>query len=153
MTNHEVASGTGTPTVATKEAAIADAFLAALAVRDFQRLETCLHAAVRFRALVPPGLREGVGCRETAGWLSKWFSHADHFELVTSEVDQISDRLRIAYRIRLHDLHGWQVVEQQVYCTVKDERIEAMDLLCSGFRPVSSKAEMNGPLLEGDTSK
>lgn len=74
-------------------------------------METCLHPEVRFRALVPPGLRESAGPGETAGMLSKWFSHADHFELVKSEVDHVSERLRIAYRVRLHALHGWQVVE------------------------------------------
>lgn len=147
MTNHEEASASGNPTLATNDAVVVDAFLTALGARDFQRLETCLHPAVRFRALVPPGLRESVGARETADWFSKWFSHANHFELVKLEVDHVSDRMRMAYRVRLHDLHGWQVVEQQVYCTVKDERIEAMDLLCSGFRPTSSVAAMNEPLL------
>ena len=142
MTNHDATRAPGAPAEITNDAAVAHVFLAALAVRDFQRLETCFHPASHFWALVPPGMREGTGPEEIVGWLKKWFSAADHFEVVTSETDQVSDRLRMAYRIRLHDLHGWQVVEQQVYCTVEDERIEAMDLLCSGFRPESPMAAM-----------
>ncbi|MHB8596275.1 MAG: nuclear transport factor 2-like protein [Ktedonobacteraceae bacterium] len=138
MTDHESVSPHGTSAESVRDADIANVFLTALAMRNFQRLETCFHPDMRFRALVPPGLRTGTGPQETVGWFSTWFSHADHFEVVQSEVDQISDRLRIAYRIRLHDSHGWQVVEQQLYCTVKDKRIEAIDLLCSGFRPEAS---------------
>src|SRR5712691_9613296 len=100
MTNHETVPGPGAPVVTTNDAAVASAFLSALAARDFQRLETSFHPEIRFRALVPPGLRESTGPKETAGRLSKWFSHADHFELVKSEVDHVSDRLRITYRIR-----------------------------------------------------
>ena len=143
MNNPDSVSPVGNPSDAGNDTAVAGVFLAALGVRDFQRLETCFQPQMHFRALVPPGVREGTGPKETVGWLSKWFSHADHFEVIKSEVDQVSDRLRIAYRIRLHDLHGWQVVEQQIYCTVKDDRIDAMDLLCSGFRPASSMAAMH----------
>jgi len=142
MTNHDATRVPGTPAKITNDAAVAHVFLDALAVRDFQRLETCFHPESHFRALVPPGLREGTGPEETVGWLKKWFSGADHFEIVTSEINQVADRLRMAYRIRLHQPAGWHLVEQQVYCTVRDERIEAMDLLCSGFRPESPMAAM-----------
>ena len=135
MTDQKPVSPHAIPVESLRDAEIAKVFLTALAMRDFQHLETSLHPDIRFRALVPPGLRTGTGPQETSGWFSKWFSHADHFEVVQSEVDQISDRLRIAYRIRLHDVQGWQVVEQQIYCMLKDKRIETMDLLCSGFRP------------------
>ena len=135
MTDDERVTSGGTPVEIVQDAEIAHIFLTALAARNFQQLETSFHPDIHFRALVPPGLRTGANSQETTGWFSKWFSHADHFEVVQSEIDQIADRFRIAYRIRLHDRLGWQVVEQQVYCTVKNERIEAMDLLCSGFRP------------------
>ena len=142
MTNHDVTSAPGAPAENTSDCGIARVFLAALAARDFQRLETCFHPQSHLRALVPPGMREGTGPDETVGWLKKWFSGADHFEVVKSEIDQVADRLRMAYRIRLHQPAGWQLVEQQVYCTVKDDRIEEMDLLCSGFRPESHLAAM-----------
>ena len=135
MTDHERVTTGGTPVEIVQSAEIAHIFLTALARRNFQQLETSFQPDIHFRALVPLGLRTGVSSQETAGWFSKWFSQADHFEVVQSEIDHIADRLRIAYRIRLHDRQGWHVVEQQVYCTLKNERIEAMDLLCSGFRP------------------
>lgn len=141
MTNHDTASPLDAPAETTSGTAVANTFLAALGARDFHQLETCFHPETRFRALVPQGLREGTGPKETVGWLSNWFSTADSFELIKSEVDQLADRLRIAYRIRIQDRAGWHVVEQQAYCTVKDDRVEAMDLLCSGFRPAPNSAE------------
>lgn len=140
MTDHPIISPTDTQVETMKGAEVAHGFLTALAARDFQRLETRLHPGIRFRALVPPGLRTGTGPKETVGWLKKWFGGADHFEVIQSETDYVSDHLHIAYRIRLHNLDGWQVVEQQIYCTVKDQCIEVMDVLCAGFRPEVSLA-------------
>lgn len=142
MTNYDTTGVPGTSVEITNDAAVAQVFLDALGVRDFPRLETCFHPASHLRALVPPGLRVGTGPEETVGWFKKWFSGSDHFEVIFSEVDQVSDRLHIAYRIRLHQSVRWYLVEQHVYCTVKQERIEAMDLLCSGFRPESPMSVM-----------
>ena len=35
-----------------------------------------------------------------------------------------------------YDDDGWQEVEQHAYCSTAAGRIEGMDLVCSGFRPV-----------------
>jgi TusA-related sulfurtransferase len=53
-------------------------------------------------------------------------------------------RLYLAYRIRLHKSDEWQVVEQHAYCTVRDGRIERMDLLCSGFLPAHEPGAAHG---------
>jgi TusA-related sulfurtransferase len=51
-------------------------------------------------------------------------------------LEPIADRTSAGYRFLLHDHDGWQKVEQQAFMDVDDEgRIEAIDLLCSGFRP------------------
>ena len=44
------------------------------------------------------------------------------------------DRVHITYRVRQHE-DQWYLVEQQAYCTIRDGKINKMDLLCSGFRP------------------
>jgi TusA-related sulfurtransferase len=42
------------------------------------------------------------------------------------------------YRFRLHDADGWQAIEQHLMLDVNaDGRIEAIDLLCSGFRSLA----------------
>lgn len=110
-------------------------FLTAFANRDFAQIEACFHPEARFRALIPPGVREAADAIEATNHLREWFGGADHFELLSSEVGSVVDRLHVTYRLRLHDADGWQLVEQQAYCWVQDGRIVAMDLLCSGFRP------------------
>jgi len=119
---------------------IAERFLHALRVRDFQQIEACFHPEVRFRALVPPGVRDATGASEATSYLRRWFGDSDVHELLTSAADQVADRLHITYRFRTHDADGWFEVEQQAYSTIADGRIQEMDLLCSGFRPIPGPA-------------
>lgn len=110
-------------------------FLALLAARDFQRLEDCFHTDVRFRALVPSGLREGIGSQVTVAWLRRWFEATDLFEMQRMHADMVADRLHLRYRIRLRKEGLMHVIEQHAYCVVVDGRVTEMNLLCSGFRP------------------
>lgn len=113
-----------------------EAFLTALAARDFRRLETCLDPMVRFRVLVPPGPRERSGATETASQLERWFAAAFEFEVLQTHAERVADRPHVAYRFRLQeDASGWKVVEQHAYCDVRDGRIAAIDLLCSASAP------------------
>ena len=112
----------------------AERFLDALGCRDFARLEACLDDAIHFRALIPPGLREATDRRNTSAYFARWFGDADHFELSHSEVEPIADRLRISYRMRLHDGQGWHRAEQHLFCDIESDQITHLDLLCSGFR-------------------
>jgi hypothetical protein len=119
---------------------IADRFLEALRTRDFQQIEACFHPAVRFRALTPPGVREGNGAAEATGYLRRWFGDSDVHELLMSTTDQIAGRVHMMYRFQTHDADGWFEVEQQTYSTLADGRIREMELLCSGFQPIPEPA-------------
>lgn len=110
-------------------------FLDALARRDFEGLEACFQTDTHFRALVPPGILEGVGPQETAAWLRRWFGDTNVFAIQHTDLDQVCDRLHMSYRIRLLKDGVLQIIEQQAYCVVDDGRIGVMNLLCSGFRP------------------
>jgi hypothetical protein len=112
-----------------------EAFLTALASRDFEQVKAAFHDQIHFRALVPSGIREGINAEEATTWLRRWFEDADEFELLNSSVDQVADRLHVAYRLRLRKNIEWQIIEQQAYCITNDGRIEVMNLLCSGFCP------------------
>lgn len=115
---------------------VGQSFLESLAAQDFDRLETLFTPQVRFRALVPPGMREGQTAREATSWLRRWFGDADDLQVLQSAADLVFDRLYLCYRLRSHDTaNGWRVVEQQAYCIVQDGCIADMWLLCSGFRP------------------
>ena len=114
---------------------VGENFLAALTSRDFEQVKQTFHDQVRFRALVPSGVREGANAEEAISWLRRWFEDTDEFSLVSSLVDQVADCLHVAYRFRLRKNTEWQVIEQQAYCIIGEGKIEVMNLLCSGFRP------------------
>ena len=119
---------------------VGEEFLTALAERDFARLERSLTPDVRVRELKPPGLAERPSSSAVSDAFRGWFGSAAEFEVLAAEAERLSDRLHIAYRLRVDDHpmrpgSGRQVVEQHLFCTVDAGRIAAADLLCSGFRP------------------
>jgi TusA-related sulfurtransferase len=112
------------------------AFLEALTSRDFEGVEASLDPDIRFRGLLPDGLHELRGAATVTDQLRSWFEKPDAFEVEGSSVEEMADRFRINYRFRLHDAQGWRVIEQVAFCDADDGRIERIDLVCSGFRPV-----------------
>ena len=113
-------------------------FLESLSTRDYERLAATLDQGVRFRALLPPGPSEWHGRAEIADVFRSWFGQSDRFEVVDATVGEIAGRLQMTWRIRLRPApfeigDGWHVIEQHVFADI-GEAIEALDLVCSGFR-------------------
>jgi hypothetical protein len=112
--------------------------LEALAARDFTRMSDCFEAAATMRALLPPGLTECQGATQIAESLRSWFGDAEEFEVLDGTVGEVGGRLHVAWRIRLRPTpwgdDAWHLIEQQAYLRA-GERIDAIDLLCSGFMP------------------
>src|SRR5438128_11592760 len=114
------------------------AFLEALTAREFTAARALLADDVRFRMLVPSGLMTESDADATIGRFRGWFGDADPFEVVASSSGEVEGRAAIIYRFRLHDADGWRVIEQHLMLDVgADARIEAIDLLCSGFRSIA----------------
>ncbi len=112
------------------------ALVTSLAQRDFRGLADTLTPDVRLRALIPPGLVEISGAEAAAAKFSAWFGDAEELELVRSDSDMIADRLHVFYRLRVKkpgDVS--KIVEQHLLCAFDDDRITALDLVCTGFRP------------------
>ena len=115
------------------------ALVTALAQRDFPRLANTLTADVRMRALIPPGPVELSGAEAAAAKFSSWFADAEEFELLRSGNDTVADRLHVFYRLRVKKPGDQsKIVEQHLLCTYDDDRITALDLVCTGFRPEMS---------------
>jgi hypothetical protein len=111
-------------------------FVAALAARDYSRLATTLAPNVRMRALIPPGPVEISGREATSAKFSSWFGEVEDLELVSSGSEAIADRLHVYYRLRVKRPGDvWKLVEQHLLCALDGDRITALDLICSGFRP------------------
>ncbi len=116
--------------------AVGETFLNAVASRDFEQLRAAMTDDVRLRLLLPSGPQACVGATETVQRFVGWFSGAEELRLQSSSVGTAGGRLVVAFRIRLMYADGWQVVEQHLMADVApDGRLEAIDLLCSGFLP------------------
>jgi TusA-related sulfurtransferase len=117
---------------------VAAAFLDALAAREFTAARSVLAQDVRFRMLVPGGLMTDEGADATIGWFRSWFAEADPFQVEASSAEEVEGRAAVTYRLRLHNANGWQLIEQHLMLDVgADGRVGAIDLLCSGFRPIA----------------
>jgi hypothetical protein len=116
---------------------IAGRFLDALARRDFHELESCLDTNVRFRALVPRGALEANGAAQAIALFRRWFGEDDTFHVIDAAVGQAGPRIYLRWQVRTGasgDPSSFRLVEQHAFATAR-ERIEALDLLCSGFTP------------------
>jgi len=114
-----------------------EAFVNALADRDFKRLRAAIADDVRFRLLLPKGPQAHSGVAETVESFVRWYGDVDELHLESSSVEAVAGRLVLMYRFRLHDEDGWQVIEQHVVADIApDGRLEKIDLLCSGFLPI-----------------
>ncbi len=112
---------------------VGEALLAALTGRDFADLEACFQPDVRFRALIPPGVRDTMDAKSAAHF-RRWFGDVDELTLQQGHVRTVVDRLYVSYRLLVVDSDGHRIVEQQAYCDVEDGSIARMDLLCSGIQ-------------------
>ena len=123
------------PGAATDERA-GPAFAHALAARDFDKLQSLLHTEVEFRALTPRRSWEADGDSPTVDLFRNWFDEATVIEQVEHVgLDAVGDRQHLVYRFSGHDDEAPFVIEQHVYFTERDGRIDWMRMMCSGFRP------------------
>ena len=130
---------------------IGEAFLEALTAQDIDRIQAMFAPHVRFRALVPSGLREGSSAAEAAGWLRRWFGGAEELQVLGSASGPAFGRVYVSYRLRLYDpTNDWRLIEQHAYCDIKDGCIADMELMCSGFwKETPGSALPNGSQSQG----
>lgn len=124
------------PGAATTDERAGPAFAHALAARDFDKLRSLLDPEVEFRALTPRRSWEADGDSPTVDLFRNWFDDATVIEQVDQvDLDAVGDRQHLVYRFSGHDDDAPFVIEQQVYFTERDGRIDWMRMMCSGFRP------------------
>jgi TusA-related sulfurtransferase len=112
----------------------ADAFLAALSVRDFGRFAECLAPSAQARMLLPRGPEVRSGREEIAERFRGWFAPTTEFEVLDSGSQQVGPRTRLNWRFRLsRDGQTCEVIEQVAFVDAGPEGISDIALLCSGF--------------------
>jgi hypothetical protein len=126
------------PAVHTGRWDICGRFLDALTRRDFPAMADCLSATARMRAVTPMGELDLSGPAEVSERFGMWFGDAAEFELVDASLGEVGTRIYFRWRIRTSGRGGTtrqEIVEQHVFATVVD-RIDSLELLCSGFQPL-----------------
>ena len=114
---------------------ISERLVAGIASQDEAAIAACFADEAHFRALIPPGLRERTGASETAALIASWFGDSTELDLVDTRADEVGDRIHISYRFSGVEEGEPYIVEQHLFCTVHEGKIERADLLCSGFLP------------------
>ncbi|HET9722351.1 MAG TPA: hypothetical protein VFR44_00750, partial [Actinomycetota bacterium] len=116
--------------------AAAKRFVRAVAAVDPDGIVTALAPDARLRYLVPNAQAQIDGAARVAIRFLDWFGDADVLRVQAIHVERLADRVSARYRFLLHDEHGWEVIEQQLYLDVDEtDHVATIDLLCSGFRP------------------
>jgi ketosteroid isomerase-like protein len=115
--------------------ALSDRLVAAIAAADEAAIADCFAPDAQFRALVPSGLRERSGAFEAGSLIARWFGDSTVLELTATDSAEVGDRLHVSYRFTGVEEGEPYVVEQHLFCTLRDGKIGTADLLCSGFLP------------------
>jgi hypothetical protein len=124
---------------------VAAAVATAVARRDPQQLATALTETVRLRALLPGGLIESHGRVNVSDCLPSLVADFDTVEVLESAGEDVADRLLVHYRLGVSQGMTHWVCTQTAVCTVVDERLAVINLLCSGFREVDHDDHVTTP--------
>jgi ketosteroid isomerase-like protein len=115
-------------------AELARTYLDAVVARDYDQVESLLADDFRLRDLSPPGFTEVTDLRTALTGLRELLDMFDAVRLVDSDVYELGN---VTYlRARLHFVHpdaGERMLEQHHLLTIADQRITAIDELCTGF--------------------
>jgi hypothetical protein len=113
-------------------------WIRAIAEGALDRLETFCQPRVNSRLLTPGQFTNLDKAADLVSKYSDWFEGCTDFEVEASRIDRIGKRIGIFYRFLLRDHDDWYRIEQQLFCTLKDGRVQQLHLLCSGFQRVEA---------------
>jgi len=107
----------------------------ALAAADPAALHEVLHENVKLHALLPTRYVEVGGSSDVASMMLGWFSDVPNVVAEATQVEPVGDTWHAGYRFT----NDGVVMEQHAYCTVVDDQITRIRLVCSGTRPDGSR--------------
>jgi TusA-related sulfurtransferase len=103
----------------------------ALAAADAQAVQAALHENVVLRALLPARYVEVTGRARVAERMLGWFADVPDIVPDATSVELVGDVWHAGYRFS----NTGVVMEQHAYCTVTEDKITRIRLVCSGARP------------------
>ncbi len=112
-----------------------EAWIQAIIDQDFEHLTAICLPDIKSALLLPKRIANLESAIDLAKEVEDWFGEYDQIQLEQSRVAMVGEKLAIFYRLRCKDSTRANTIEQQLYCTVSDGRIEQIRLICSGFQP------------------
>jgi hypothetical protein len=113
---------------------LATSVATAVADRALDRLGTHLTDEIRLRALLPGGPIEEHGRDAVLARFDDWFGSYDTVVLTDVAGDEVGDRVLVYYKLVFDPDADRRVLTQTVVCTLHDDLVGRMDLVCTGFR-------------------
>jgi TusA-related sulfurtransferase len=110
-------------------------WIQAIIDQDFEHLTAICHPDIKSTMLLPKRIAHLESATDLAKQVEDWFGEYDLIQKEQSRVAMVGEKLAIFYRLRCKESRGANTIEQQLYCTVRDGRIEQLRLICSGFQP------------------
>ena len=110
-------------------------WIQAIIDQDFEYLTTICHPDIKSTLLLPKRIAHLESATDLAKEVEDWFGEYDFIQKEQSRVAMVGEKLAIFYRLRCKESREANTIEQQLYCTVRDGRIEQLRLICSGFQP------------------
>ncbi len=118
---------------------LGEQWIGAILEGALDRLQEFCDPSVTSFLLTPKRLITLSNAADLLAKYHQWFDQSADFRLEGSRVQTVGDRLGIFYAFLLQEDGEWYRIEQQLYCTLNNGRVEVLHLLCSGFQPVRIK--------------
>ena len=116
---------------------LAAAFARGVAAKDDVVLRGLLHPEIDFRGMTPGRIWEADGPEDVLATIGTWFDDGDVIESIEGiDTGSFADRQRAGYRLRIRNVDGLHLVEQQAYLSEREGQIGWLRVMCSGFRPI-----------------
>jgi hypothetical protein len=127
----------------TAEAGVASEWVDAIVARDVARAIALLHPEIDFRAMTPNRIWEAEGPAGVETVLREWFEDPDEdiHGIEATEPISIEGTARVGWLVRVSDVDGPHIFEQQAYVRERDAQIEWMRVMCSGWIPLTESSE------------
>jgi hypothetical protein len=113
---------------------LATAIATDVADRAWDRLAGRLADETRMRGLLPGGVVEDDGRDEVVGRYADWYDRFETVVVEDIEGDLVGDRVLVHYKLVVDPDGDRRVVSQTLVCSVHDDRVTRIDLVCSGLR-------------------
>ncbi len=120
---------------------LGEEWIQAILDKDFNHLTTLSYPDVKSILMVPSRIYQLENAIDLTEKVKDWFGDCDPIEKEQVRVAKVGEKLAIFYRYRCWENGVSSTIEQQIYCTVYEGRIQQLRLICSGFQPDQDLAD------------